>query len=474
MRIYLILPAAEHLRINTRKDVVPRRKMLRFSVLSLTTVAALTPRDHEVVICDENVGPVNLDIEADVVGISFMTGLAPRAYELADHFRTKGCITVAGGFHPTFCADEALEHFNIVVAGEAESVWPAVLRDIENGNYQKIYKSDHAKELTAVPAPRRELLEHHKKHYITTNAVQTGRGCNHQCRFCSVTAFFNNRHRNRPINNVIDELISIPRIFMFVDDNIIADKAYAKALFKRMIPMKKKWTSQCSIEIADDETLLELAFEAGCRGLFIGIESVDKKNLTAVDKEFNDPGQYMKKIKKITDAGIGVQAGMIVGLDSDDTGVFERNLKFLQKAGIGALQLAILTPQPGTPLRKQFEKENRIVDHDWSHYDYRHTVISPRLMTREELQNGADWLYHQFYRLDRIILRTIKAAFQIGLGPAYLTWRLNMTYRYNNKREKIKGWNPAAKKTPGKFLNFFEGLFSQESGTAARSTHLQQ
>ena len=286
----------------------------------------------------------------------------------------------------------------------------------------------------------------HKKHYVTTDAVQTGRGCNHKCSFCSVTAFFKNNHRSKPLENVLKEVVSAERNFMFVDDNIIADREFAIKLFKKMIPLKKRWVSQCSIIIADDDELLEYAGKASCIGLFIGIESVDSRNLSMVDKSFNKPGEYKKKIQKINKAGIGVQAGMIVGLDSDDKGVFKRNLDFLQDAGIGALQLAILTPQPGTPLRKQFEKEDRIIDNNWDHYDYRHTVIKPKLMTPAELQDGADWLYVQYYRFDKIIMRTARALFRVGFFPAILTWRLNMTYRYDNKCLKLKGRNPAENK----------------------------
>ncbi len=244
----------------------------------------------------------------------------------------------------------------------------------------------------------------------------------------------------------MDELERAPKYFVFVDDNIIANRDYAKRLFKKMASMKKRWISQCSIEIADDDELLDLARQAGCMGLFIGIESVNKRNLDKMDKTFNGPKGYIKKIKIIRDKGIGVQAGMIVGLDDDDITVFEQNLKFLQKANIDALQLAILTPHPGTRLRTQLEKENRIIDNDWSHYDYRHAVIIPKRMTTEELQNGADWLYHQYYRLDRIILRTIKNFFTLGPVTTYLGWKLNMTYRYNNIREEIRGYNPAKRK----------------------------
>ncbi len=444
MKIYLILPAAEQLRVTKKRSRVTRRKMLRFSLLSLTTIAALTPEDHEVIICDENVEPVDYQINADVVGITFMTGLANRAYELARHYKGKGIITVAGGFHPTLNPEEAGKHFNIVVQGEAEDTWPRVLSDIEKGSFKPCYKSRFKKNLDHVPRPRQDLIKN-PNHYITTDTVQTGRGCNHTCKFCSVTAFFNHQHRSRPLSHVLDEVKSAGKTFMFVDDNIIADREFALSLFKNMARMKKKWVSQCSIKIADDDELLEMAAKAGCIGLFIGIESVSKANLETVGKGFNNPDGYMAKIRKINKAGIGVQAGMIVGLDSDDIHVFEQNLEFLQKAGIGALQLAVLTPQPGTPLRKQYEKQGRIIDSNWDHYDFRHTVIQPEKMTPEELQNGADWLYAQYYRLDRIVMRTIGAFFRIGLYPAVMTWKLNMTYRYDIKRLNIKGKNPAAR-----------------------------
>ena len=445
MKIYLILPASDHLRVTQERSQVPKRKMLRFSILSLTTLAALTPEKHDVIICDENTAPVQYESDADIVGITFMTGLANRAYELAAHFKKRNVLTIAGGFHPTLNPDEARKHFDIVVAGEAEDTWPTLLEDVEAGRHHPFYQSRFCGSLDRVPAPRRSLIKM-KQHYITTDAVQTGRGCNHQCKFCSVTAFFNNQHRSRPLSKVIEEVKTAEKNFMFVDDNIIADRAFAIELFTQMIPMNKRWVSQCSIKIAEDSELLELAAKAGCIGLFIGIESVNKKNLDRLDKTFNDPHSYEAKIRKLNNAGIGVQAGMIVGLDSDDVSVFKNNLIFLKKANIGALQLAILTPQPGTPLREEFEKQNRIIDNNWGHYDYRHTVIQPKKMTPQQLQDGADWLYSQFYRFDRILLRTAIALIKVGVFPAILTWKLNMTYRYDMKRLKIKGRNPAGQK----------------------------
>ncbi len=441
MKILLVLPAAEHLRV-TGNDV-PRRKMLRFSMLSLTTVAALTPPQHEVTVCDENVQPLDFDTPCNVVGVSFMTALAPRAYQIAAEFRRRGKTVVAGGFHPTFRPEEAAEHFDAVVIGEAEGLWPKVLEDVEHGRPARFYRALQPPDLSATPLPRRELMAGSSRHYVTTHAVQTGRGCRHGCKFCSITAFARGVHRNRPLEHVIEELRAAPRHFMFVDDNIIADPEYAKRLFRAMAPMKKRWISQCSLKIADDCELLALMRAAGCCGLFVGVETISQENLDAVGKGFNDGNGYLRRIAAIRAAGIGVQAGIIVGLDGDDATVFQRTLRFLQRARIDALQLAILTPQPGTPLYDEFERAGRIVDRDWSHYDFRHTVIRPARMTARQLQEGADWLYREFYRLDRIILRTIRAALGVGLLPAYLIWRLNMTYRYDNRREGIVGRNPA-------------------------------
>jgi radical SAM superfamily enzyme YgiQ (UPF0313 family) len=441
MKVLLVVPAPEHLRV--KDNSVPKRKMLRFSVLSLTVVAALTPDEHQVTLCDENVEPLDFDAPCDVVGVSFMTAMAPRAYKIADEFRRRGKVVVAGGFHPTFRPEEAAEHFNSVVIGEAEGLWPKVLDDIQRGEPAKFYRADRPPDLATTPIPRRGLTAANGRHYVTTHAVQTGRGCRHGCKFCSIAAFTHQTYRSRPLESVLEELKTIPRNFMFVDDNIIADPDYAKRLFRAMIPMRKRWISQCSLRIADDPELLALARAAGCRGLFIGIETISQHNLDSVDKGFNDESGYFQRIAAIRAAGIGIEAGIIVGLDDDDPTVFQRMLRFLQKARIDAMLLSILTPQPGTALFDEFERAGRVIDRDWSHYDFRHTVMRPARMTLGQLQNGADWLYSQFYRLDRIILRTARAALTIGIVPAYLIWRVNMTFRYDNRREGIVGANPA-------------------------------
>jgi radical SAM superfamily enzyme YgiQ (UPF0313 family) len=449
MKTLLILPTGERVRVTHVNPDVPHRAMLRFSVLPLTTVAALTPREHAVRIVDENVEPLDFDADCDVVGITFMTALAPRAYEIARAFRARGKIVVGGGYHATLCAEEAANHFDAIVVGGAEGAWQRVLADVASGRLHSasapgtIYRSDNRLFGLDAPMPRRELLAATARHYVTVNAVQTGRGCPHACRYCSVTVFHNRQFRHRPLASVLEELRQIPRDFIFVDDNIIADRAYARELFTAMIPLRKRWVSQSSIDIADDAELLRLARAAGCCGLFIGIETTSAENLAAMDKQFNQCGSYPQRLAAIRGAGVGVVAGIIVGMDGDDAGVFERTLRFLEQTRIDAIQLNILTPLPGTPLFADMENEGRMTDRDWSHFDYRHVVFRPARMTATELQAGADWLYAQFYRFDRVLLRFVRGLCTVGWKAAWLGLKLGLTYRYDNLREGIVGWNPA-------------------------------
>ena len=378
MKILLVLPAGENVRVTPERPEVPKRAMLRFSVLSLTIVAALTPRRHEVRIVDENVEPLDFAADVDLVGITFMTALAPRAYQIAERFRARGIFVVGGGFHPTLCPAEASEHLDAVVVGDAEGAWERLLADFEAGQPRKLYAANACPRTElCTPIPRRDLLEPTSKHYVTIHAVQTGRGCQHACRYCSVSAFHAQSYRQRALEDVIEELRGVPRDFIFVDDNIVRSPDYARALFRAMIPLRKRWVAQCAIEIADDPELLHLAHAAGCRGLFIGIETANQDNLVAMGKQFNDSGRYRERLRRIRRQGIGIVAGMMVGFDHDGPAIFENCLRFLDRHGIDALQLNILTPLPGTPLFEDMRRAGRITGCRWQDYDFRHVVFEP-------------------------------------------------------------------------------------------------
>jgi radical SAM superfamily enzyme YgiQ (UPF0313 family) len=231
-------------------------------------VAASTPSYVDTKIIDEDIEAVDFDMDADIIGISFMSFNAPRAYEIADQFRAKGKTVIFGGYHPTFMPDEAIQHADSICLGEAELNIPRMIEDYRADRLQSFYKSELVN-LCTLPKLNRSLIN--KKAYFTTNALQATRGCHHRCTFCSVAPFNQYKLRNRPIGKVLEELKSMGRYILFMDDNLTLNREYAKELFTQMIPLNKKWFSQCGVGIAEDEELLHLAAISGCSGLSLDL-----------------------------------------------------------------------------------------------------------------------------------------------------------------------------------------------------------
>jgi radical SAM superfamily enzyme YgiQ (UPF0313 family) len=358
-------------------------------------VAAAMPPYVETRIVDEDVEPVDFDMDVDLVGISFMTFNAPRAYEIADRFRKeKGVPVIVGGYHPTFLPNEAIQHADAVCIGEAEQNVPRMIEDFVAGRLQSFYDSGPV-DLTGLPIPNRNLVR--RAAYITPNVVQATRGCPYRCTFCSIAAFHRHTFRTRPVEEVVEELKTVGRHVLFMDDNIIGDPEYAKSLFAAMIPLEKRWYSQCSVRIASDDELLRLAVASGCRGMFIGLESLSQENLSAWKKNVNRSNDYVRAIGKLHEHGIAVYTGIVFGMDWDTPAVFPATLEFLLEANVDALQATILTPFPGTPLFEEMDRQGRIVDKDWGKYDFGHVVFEPKGMTPETLKTGMDWVSSRFY-----------------------------------------------------------------------------
>jgi radical SAM superfamily enzyme YgiQ (UPF0313 family) len=396
-------------------------------MLSSLYVAAAMPRCVDTTIVDEEVESIDFQADADLVGVSFMTFNAPRAYEIADKFRSKGKRVLAGGYHPSFLPEEALQHFDAVCVGEAENVAPRIIDDLLCGTLGGIYHADYAP-LTGLPIPDRTLIR--RSSYSVVDAVQATRGCPHQCTFCSISSFFKKSVRVRPVREVVDELGQLGRHVLFMDDNITADPEYAEELFTEMIPLKKRWFSQCSTTVAHNNRLLDLAAQSGCRGLFIGFESLSQDGLRGWHKTFNRVKDYQRVVAKIHERGIAVQAAIVLGNDLDTNDIFPRTLEFLLQANLDALQATILTPFPGTPLYTEMEAAGRIIDRDWGHYDFRHVVFEPALLSRGDLLQGHDWVLQQFY--SRISIKNRFLRELRYLQPSTMlrtTIPLNLSYR---------------------------------------------
>ncbi len=404
-------------------------KRALFPPLSLAVVAGLTPREQwETTIVDEAVEPVDFDAPADLVGITAMTPTAKRAYELAAGFRERGVPVVLGGIHPTALPKEAARHADAVVIGEAEGIWTRVLADARRRRLAPFYRAETRPPLESLPLPRRDLFR--PKVYLTTATVQTSRGCPFSCDFCSVTRFFGRSYRCRPVVDLLRELEGLgQKIVLFVDDNIFGAPARAKQLFQSLIPLRLNWVGQSSINIAKNAELLKLAAKSGCRGLFVGLESLLPENLRAAGKSLlNRVADYREAIARIQGHGIGVEGAFIFGFDDDDPGIFERTVEFARKVRLAAAQFGILTPFPGTPLRARLERAERIIDRDWGRYTISNVVFRPLKMTAQALQDGFDWAYRSFYGYPSIVSRLLPQLpnFRTAL-PFFFT--LNMHFR---------------------------------------------
>jgi radical SAM superfamily enzyme YgiQ (UPF0313 family) len=378
-------------------------------MLAIPTLASLTPSGNEIRVFDENIEDLDYGWKPDLVGISVSTMLAKRAYQISATFRKLGAKTVLGGIHPSMCPEESIQHCDAVVVGEAEKVWHTVLEDAQNGRLAKTYKADALVDLSTISPPDRSLIQRNK--YIN-DFVQTTKGCPFHCEFCSVHAFDGQKIRNKPVENVVEEIKGLNlasgrykskgKAIFFADDNIIANIPYARTLFEALRPLNVKWGCQASINLAQHEDLMGLMREAGCGSVFIGFESISEKNLSAMSKNVNMRHNYMEAINRIQSHGLLILGSFIVGYDFDTRDSFDELIHFIDKANILEPVINILTPFPGTRLFQRFEAEGRIIHKDWSKYDTKHVVFKPVNMTPEELLAGYEKVNKSVYSFDHM------------------------------------------------------------------------
>lgn len=372
-------------------------KSLRYAPLTLPTLASLIPPelDAEVVLFDEGIEEIPLDLEADLIGISLITGTAPRGYELADAFRNRGIPVVLGGVHPTLCPDEAARHADSVVTGYAEDSWPELLRDFTSRQMKPLYTQAAGLDLGGRPFPRRDLVG--LERYMTPHTVEATRGCIHHCRFCVVPTAWG-RPLQKPVREVVADIEQMEaKSVIFLDLNLIGDEEYAKVLFRELKPLRIRWAGLATTKIAWDPELLKLAAASGCRGLLIGFETVSPEALTESAKKFNMHQSYSEVIKRVHGEGIAIMGTFVFGFDSDTSDIFDRVSEFVVENRIDLPRYSILTPFPATPLFRRLESEGRLLTRDWGLYDGQHVVYRPAQMSAEQLLAGAERAWKNTY-----------------------------------------------------------------------------
>jgi radical SAM superfamily enzyme YgiQ (UPF0313 family) len=387
-RKLILINPANHSRVGLTVN-----KSSRFPPLGLGIVAALTPASWDVTLVDETWEAFSYQ-EADLVGITAFTATAPRAYEIARLYRSNNVPVVMGGIHASMCGGEACQFVDCVVKGEAETVWPQVITDFEAGRLKSQYDGSWG-ELAGNPLPRYDLFN---PGYMFAS-VQTSRGCPMDCNFCSVTAFNGRRYRRRPAAEVLAELSGISKkMVFFVDDNIIGygkdDREEALKLFKGMVEIKldKWWFCQASLNFADDEEVLTWAARAGCKMVFLGLESEDEEALFEVNKKLNlkrKVSTYADAFQRIHRAGIAVLGAFIYGMDNDTYDKLDARTDYIINSDVDVMQVTHLTPLPGTRLFTKLQNEGRLIytdfPEDWSRYDMTQVVHRHANMSVAEL-----------------------------------------------------------------------------------------
>ncbi|KYK30283.1 MAG: hypothetical protein AYK22_04050 [Thermoplasmatales archaeon SG8-52-3] len=393
-------------------------------------LAAITPKKYSVEVVDERYNTINFDENYDIVLINFNLSSVPRAYELTDIFRKKGIPVVLSGWYPSIMSEEAKEHADSVLIGRNEVNWLDLLNDFEKDKLKPFYgPKDYDKSLK-IPPTNVELPG-----IVLTGAIEATRGCPYKCEFCpEANTIGGSQYFTRPVDDVINELKSIPqKTIIFYDNSLTINAEYSKNLFRKMIGLNKKFFCNGNIDkLAEDEELVRLSKEAGCVSWLVGFESVSQKTIDKIGKSTNKVEKYFKAVENIHKNKMAVIGSFIFGFDTDTKDVFNETLKMIKDLRIDLADFCILTPFPGTPLYDRLDKEGRLFEKNWSKYTMRNVVFKPKNFTPEELIDGVKKMYIEFYSTKNTIIRIFRSL-KLGIYPFFLLLARNAIANMNSK-----------------------------------------
>jgi radical SAM superfamily enzyme YgiQ (UPF0313 family) len=379
--------------------------------LGLLTLAALTPADYHVTVCDESAGErIDYQTDAEIIGVTGYIFQKVHVFAIADRFRGRGKTVVLGGPMANLLPEECRPHCDVLFEGEAEYTWPRFLGEYAAGRHTDSYQEPEKIHLPDSPPPRLDVL---KKSY-GQGIVQCTRGCPFTCEFCDIIVMYGRKMRFKPVEQVVQEIAAwqargAGKVF-FADDNFIGNRAYAKSLLRAVIDWNARQSSpiafytQASIDMVRDEELLGLLRDANFFAVFLGIETPRKSSLAEAQKTQNAKLDLVQAVHKIQSYNLFISAGMIVGFDHDDPSIFEEQYEFLQAAQIPIVLVNALEAVPQTPLYKRLKEEGRLLisdpdADDTTRYQSGVGMTNFRLLhlTGSELKRGLAWLFQQLY-----------------------------------------------------------------------------
>ncbi|MEN8187202.1 MAG: radical SAM protein [Bacteroidota bacterium] len=382
--------------------------------LGLLTLAAHTPENWEVIYkeldsySEDDITGI-LNEKPNIIAFSALTARIYETYKLSERFRENGITVVIGGLHVSALPDEAKDYTDIIVHGEGEITWEALLNDYENNSLKQLYSSlsepKYVFQIEDSKIPKYELLDIDKYNRLT---IQTTRGCPHHCNFCAASRTIST-YKKKPIDLIKKDLDKIFEIWdepfiELADDNTFVDKIWSKDLLRLFAKYKMRWFTETDISIAYDDELLELLAKSNCMQVLIGFETVNKDSLKSLDKgwKYQHFNNYSKAIDKIQSYGITVNGCFVLGFDSDTLETFRETEKFIKESNLSDVQITILTPFPGTDLYYQLKNEGRLLPDYWDKCTLFDVTFIPKNFTVEELENEFQNLMTSVYSEDLV------------------------------------------------------------------------
>lgn len=422
--------------IYDEKGKLLKKHKLYFVGLAHPLLSALLPEGWTSELCLEVIEDIPWDTDADVIGIGGVGHAARRAKDIAVEFKKRGKIVFMGGPMVSMVPDLAKQYCDSVMIGDSELTIGELCHDIENNCLKPFYEKP-VMNLT-FPTPKYELVV--EKKIGNFLPVQAGRGCPNTCKFCTIACLFKGRYIRRSIDEVMRDIKRVKELgfkeFLLVDDNIVSDPDYMMELVKQIKPLKMRWMSQCAIQIADHDELLKAVADSGCYVLSFGLETIQKEAMKSINKDWANPDDYLRVIKKVNDAGIDVASEMIIGLDTDTVESLDETIRFIKKSDIIAPKFYCLTPIPGTVLNKEMKEKGRIVDPDVLTYRPSKSVLKTPHFTADEVTEQYWRVYKKLYTMWAILRRTIfnKRMLKHPLRTLFF-FGVNLVYRSNIKRK---------------------------------------
>lgn len=410
--------------------------------LAISVLSGLTPADWSQRFHDETVAPIPFDEPTDLVAITAHTFTARRAYQIARKYRARGVPVVMGGYHPTLAPDEVGHFADAVVVGEAEGVWGRVLADAAAGDLRRIYSGGAPETLAGVTYDRRIFAG---KRYRHIRSVQFGRGCRGTCDFCSVHRFFAGRCSQRPVAELVEEIRGLPPGHLFiVDDNLYVGRDKTAELLEALIPLRRRWTCQASIDIAEDPVLVDLLARSGCHSVLIGFESTTPETLARMRKGWNGAtSRYEEVVNRLHARGILVFGTFVFGYDDEPLEAFDVCGEFVMRSRLFLAAFNLLQPTPGTPTYDRMLAAGQLVDDRWwlaPRTRFLKPVFTPRGMTSRELEVAAQLLRSRIYSRRGIFSRLLRTG-HVLRSPTRVGFYLLANFRHRGELKRL-GFEP--------------------------------